>query len=159
MDRIMPLFAGLVVIGAALATIAIWAPRRLSLRITAVGMSALLAAVAYGGLVDLLGRPKPVALELTPIPPSEATVIAAQLREPEAIYIWLMFDGAVEPRAYVLPWDTQMARQLREGMEDAEAQGTSVRMRTAQRQNSDPEEPVFFVAPQQALPPKPRARG
>lgn len=123
-----------------------------------MAMSAVLATVAYGGLIDLLGRPKPVGLALKPIAPSEATVIAAQMQEPEAIYIWLMFEGQPEPRAYVLPWDMKTARELQQGMEEAEAQGTSVRMRSALEQNRDPTEPVFFVAPQQALPPKPRAR-
>ncbi len=154
----MPLFAALVVIGGLLASIAIWAPRSLRLRAAAVIALGLLAGASYGGLLDLLGRPKPAALVLTPFSPADATVVSAHLREPEAIYVWLLFDEQQVPRAYSMPWDLETARELTEGMQDAEARGTTVRMRAGMRRDRDPDEPLFYVAPQDALPPKMEAR-
>jgi hypothetical protein len=99
MDHIINLF------GAA-AAIAIHAPRALSLKLAALALAALLLPTAYGSMVDLLGRPKPVAMAWAEERVGEATVLAASLREGEAIYLWLQLDGAPAPRAYVRPWST-----------------------------------------------------
>ncbi len=40
---------------------------------------------------------------------AEATVIAASVREEEAIFLWLQIDGVDEPRAYTLPWSRRAA--------------------------------------------------
>ncbi len=157
MDHLVPLFVSFVLTSAALASLAAWSHRPSRLRAVAVGLSALLAVLTYASLVELLGRPKPGRLEWSPIAPSEATVLATRLREPDAIYLWLVFDGQLEPRAYVLPWDMQVARQLQQSMRQAAADGGSVRLREGLRQVFDPDEPMFFVAPQPTLPPKAQA--
>lgn len=147
-------FAVFVLAGAVLASISVWAPRRMRWKVGAVGLSAVLAVTAYASLVDLLGRPKPVEMEWASAMLPEATVVATELREPEAIYLWLRFDDQATPRAYALPWSLDTARQLQELMQKAEQRATSVRVRPDFARNVDTNEPLFYVAPQAALPPK-----
>ena len=147
-------FAVFVLAGAVLASISIWAPRRMRWKIAAVGLSAVLAVTAYASLVDLLGRPKPVEMEWASAMLPAATVVATELREPEAIYLWLRFDDQATPRAYALPWSLDTARQLQEMMQQAEQRGSSVRVRQNFATSIDTNEPLFYVAPQEALPRK-----
>ncbi len=84
----------------------------------------------------------------------EATVLGASMRENEAIYLWLQFDGGSEPRAYVLPWHMETAKQLHQAMQQADANGTAVRMRRPFESDHDPNEPMFYAEPQPALPSK-----
>ena len=85
MDTLMYLYTSAVVIAAALASIAVWAPRGLWLKLSALGLSGLMMATAYTGLVHLLGRPKPVNLEWMLAAVPDATVLGATMRENEAI--------------------------------------------------------------------------
>lgn len=154
MDSLMYLFAAVVLIATTLAGITVWAHRALSIKVSALVLAALLIATAYAGLIELLGRPKPTALEWTLDLVSEATVLAVSLRENEAIYLWLQFDAGSEPRAYVLPWRMDDAKQLHQAMRQAEANGTALRMRRPFEAGDDPNEPLFYAEPQPALPPK-----
>lgn len=147
-------FAVFVLAGAVLASISIWAPRRLRWKAGAVGLSAVLAVTAYASLVDLLGRPKPVEMEWASAMLPEATVVATELREPEAIYLWLRFEDQATPRAYALPWSLDTARQLQQMMQRAEQSGSSVRVRQDIAKNIDTNAPLFYISPQEALPPK-----
>ncbi len=161
-DRLLPSdptfwFGIFVVLGATLATVAIWAPRRIVWKIAAIGVTAVMAASAYASLTDLLGRPKPTNLEWAAVAMPEATVVGTRLQEPDAIYLWLQFDGQVAPRAYALPWSMNTARKLQRMMQEAEAQGTSVRTRSSFMTSLDTDEPLFYVRPQEALPAKPRS--
>ncbi len=85
---------------------------------------------------------------------ASGTVLGANMREGEAIYLWLQFDEAPEPRAYVLPWSLETAKQLQRATGRAEAQGTAVRMRRPFESEPDPNAPLFYAAPQPPLPPK-----
>ncbi len=147
-------FAVFVMVGAALASIAVWTPRRLRWKASAVALTAALSAAAYISLIDLLGRPKPVGMELASTVLSDATVVATELQEPDAIYLWLRLDDWATPRAYALPWSLDTARQLQEMMQAAEERGSAVRVKQDLAENLDPNEPLFYVAPQEALPPK-----
>ncbi len=147
-------FVAFLLAGAVLASISIWAPRRMRWKLSAVGLSAVLAITAYASLVDLLGRPKPVKMEWASAMLPEATVVATELREPEAIYLWLRFDDRATPRAYALPWSLDTARQLQQMMKRAEQSGSAVRVRQDFARSIDTNEPLFYVAPQEALPPK-----
>ena len=159
MPHLMYLFTAVVVIAAALAGIAVWAPRALWVKVSALVLAALLMAGAYGGLVDLLGRPKPATMEWVMGAAPEATVLGASLRENEAIYLWLQFDETPAPRAYVLPWSLETAKQLQKATQQAEAQGSAVRMRRPFESTPDPNEPLFYAEPQPPLPPKPPFAG
>lgn len=154
MDSLNLLYGTMVLVAAALAAIAIGTPRRLALRAGAVVLSGTLMAVGYASFAELLGRPKPASLEWASAATAEATVVASDMREGKAIYLWLLKDGAEAPRAYVLPWSMQAGRALHEATAEAEAQGTKVKMRMPLDAMEDESEPVFYVSPQPPLPAK-----
>ena len=154
MDHLMYLFTAVVLIAAALVGITVWAPRAVWIKVSALVLAAVLMATAYVGLVELLGRPKPVEFEWAMKRVPEATVLGVSMRENESIYLWLQFDGEPEPRAYALPWRMELAKQLDRAMRQAEANGTAVRMRGPFESAHDPNEPMFYAEPQPALPPK-----
>lgn len=154
MDHLMYLFAAVVLAAAALTSITVRARRELWAKVAALALAALLMATAYVSLVDLLGRPKPASMEWVKGAVPEATVLGASMREDEAIYLWLQFDGVQEPRAYVLPWSMETAKQLQRATREAEAQGAPVRMRRPFESTPDPNEPLFYPEPQPPLPPK-----
>ena len=124
------------------------------LRSGAIVLSALLMATAYAGFSELLGRPKPADLEWAARNAEEAVVLAAEMQEGEAIYLWLRVDDAAEPRAYVLPWSMEMAKQLHRAQGQAQQQGTQVRMRGPFIDADEGGERMFYAAPQEPLPPK-----
>ena len=109
MDRLLLLFIVAGALVALLANIAVWAPRKLRLKVTALITTALFLPTAYVTLSDLMSRPKPVAIEWLERTLPEATVLSAQLREDVAIYLWLAMEGVEEPRAYALPWSEPLA--------------------------------------------------
>ncbi len=63
MDILFFVFAGATGIAAALASIAIWAPRPARVRILAVTVTLLFIPVAYVELAELLSKPKPMSFE------------------------------------------------------------------------------------------------
>ena len=154
MDPLIYLYAAVVVTAAALAAVAVWAPRVLSLKLVALVLAGVLMLTAHVSLVELLGRPKPVTLEWVMEATGEATVLGASMRENEAIYLWLAFDGDSEPRAYVVPWRLQTAKELQKATQQAQAEGTTVRMRRPFESTSDDSEPLFYAEPQPELPTK-----
>jgi hypothetical protein len=154
MGTLIYLYAAVVLIAAALAWIAVRSAGYMSERLGAMALALAMITVGYVGLLELLGRPKPIELEWGRGSTEEAEVLASDLREGQAIYLWLRSDGEVEPLSYRLPWSLEQAKSLLEATRRAEASGTATRMR---RPFSDPledDEPLFYAAPQAALPPK-----
>jgi hypothetical protein len=84
----------------------------------------------------------------------EVAVISSLMREDEGIYLWLQIPEVTEPRSYKLPWSEEAAKQLHKAQQSAEANGTEVQMKKPFTKTLDTEEPVFYAAPQAALPPK-----
>ena len=125
--------------------------RAVVLAVVGIGITALV----YGGVLEMMSRPKTVRLEWRNL--AEATVLAASMREGEAIYVWLEIEGTNEPRAYALPWDMQAAQELQQAMSDAESNGTGVKVSQPFEPTLDTGEPKFYAMPQPALPPKPAA--
>ena len=154
MDNLIYLFALAIFLAAGLAAISIWAPRRLWVKATAVAITGLLSASAYASYADLLSKPKPVSLEWAQRHATEATVLAASLRENEAIFLWLEFEGVSGPRAYMLPWSQETAEQLQSAMREAEENGTGVQMQSPFESDRQPTDQVFYAAPQPAMPQK-----
>ena len=154
MDSLIYLYGAIVLVAAALAAIAIRSPRPLPQRAAAVVLAGALMATGYAGFAELLGRPKPATLEWAARNTSEATVLAADMREGEAIYLWLRLDETPEPRAYVLPWSLEAARQLHRAQGEAEESGTAVRMRSPFMDADDGGERMFYAEPQPPLPAK-----
>lgn len=112
-------FAGVAMIAAALASMAIWAPRRFAVRVSAVLTTALLLPVAYMQFAELLSRPKPMTFEWYEKDTDRADLISVSLHEGEAIYLWLRIEGSFEPRSYVVPWNVKLAEQLEDAVDDA----------------------------------------
>lgn len=148
-------FVVLVAAATGLALLAVRGPLSLGMRCSAIGLSAVVMAVGYAGLSELMSRPKPVNLEWARTSTQTAKVAASHLRENEAIYLWLILDGESEPRAYRLPWDLNMAKQLREAQRDAQRRQSEVRMKLPfKKRPTDESENVFHAPPRPAPPPK-----
>jgi hypothetical protein len=154
MSALPPLFAVVVLLAAALATLSVWSPRRLSVKIGAVALACGFMPAAYAAMIGLLSMPKPATLEWWLAKAPEATVLGSSLEEDKAIYLWLQLDGVAEPRAYVLPWSRQLAEELQQAAREAQEQQSAVRMRTPFEPSLDQREPRFYAPPQPALPPK-----
>ena len=154
MSLVFYLFALSLGLATVLASICIWSPRVVWLKVSALVIALLFLPVTYVSVVELLSRPKPIALEWQRPDFSEAKVLAADMREGESIYLWLRMPGIEEPRFYVLPWDQELAKQLHGARRDANAQGTAVHVRNLFRTNRDPQQPMFYAMPQPAQPPK-----
>lgn len=154
MSNLPFLFAVAILVAAGLATIAVWAPRALAMKVSAVACAAAFMPLSYAGFSDLLSRPKPVALEWWLAQADEATVIGSQMRENDSLYLWLQIAGSDEPRAYRLPWNQRLAEELQSALEEAARNGSSVQMRSPFEPTLDRREPMFYALPQPALPPK-----
>ncbi len=153
MSELSALFAVLGGLAFILANIAVWAPRRLRVRLGALITAAIFLPTAYLSLSEMLSRPKPVDIEWFRRAAAEATVLGAQMQEGKAIYVWLAIEGTDEPRAYSLPWSEQVARQLQGAQRSAKSDGSTVRMRLPFERSLDRRERIFYAAPQ---PPPPR---
>ncbi len=108
----------------------------------AVPIVVLMYLGLYAGIVDIMGRSKPIL-----IPDREMAVIGFYFDEGEAIHVWTLED---EPRAYRLPWSMEEAKKLRKAARDAEGQPGSLRMRRGVPEG----EAMFYAAPPEPLPPK-----
>ena len=154
MTELFVLFATSAALAALLAFIGIWSHRKLAAKVSALVATALFIPTVYLSYADLLSRPKPASLEWWHRDASEATVVGSQLREGEAIFLWLELPEAPEPRAYRLPWQQELAKQLYGAQREAESRGTEVKMRRPFDDNTDQLEPMFYAPPQPPLPPK-----
>jgi hypothetical protein len=154
MTELTYLFGVVAVLAGALSSITIWAPRRLAIKLLAVGGVTLFLPAVYAGFAQLLALPKPVGLEWWQANAQEATVLAASLREDEAIYLWLQLKDVPEPRAYSLPWHRDLAEQLQAAQREAEESQSQVQMRLPFEDSLDELEPKFYAMPQPQLPPK-----
>lgn len=154
MNELTWLFGGVALTAGLLASVAIWSPRRPAAKLGALGATAALLPAIYLGFVHLLSMPKPVAMEWWHARAAEATVLGTALREGEAIYVWLDLEEADEPRAYVLPWDRDLAEQLQTASREAQEKGGAVRMRLPFEPSLDQAAPRFYAMPQAAAPAK-----
>ncbi len=152
MRDLIPFFAALGLLAAVLAHIAIWSPRNLWVKVGALATTVAFLPVAYVSLSTMLSRPKPIELEWSRAPLAEAAVLGSRLEEGKAIYVWLGMEGVDEPRAYVLPWSKELAKQLYSAQRTAEQTGTKVLMRKPFENSLDEAEQQFYAAP---VPPPP----
>ncbi len=154
MTTLTLLFALSVLLTAGMASAVLWSRHRTSVKLGALASLLCLLPIGYAAYADLLSRPKPVALEWWHRNAEEATVLGQQLRENDGLFLWLQFSGDPEPRAYVLPWDRKMAEQLQSAWEEAQRNGTGVRMKLPFEATLDAREPKFYALPQPQLPSK-----
>ena len=135
------------ILAAALASIAIWSPRALPLKITSLVCATALLPLCYFSLNDILSRPKPVQLESVHKEVSQVNVLSSVMKEGEATYVWLQIPEIDEPRSYKLPWSDNTAKQLHKAQQEAEQTGTEVKMKKPFEKTVDSQEPVFYAAP------------
>ncbi len=154
MDAVTPAFIVGVILISLLASVAIWAPRRMWVRCWAVALSAVAFVCGYAALTDMLSRPKPMSLAWAESQVEAADVVGSTFIEGEAIYVWLRLPGSLEPRAYKLPWDQKQAQELQDAMNEAGQLGTGVEMRQPFDQNPEDEDPLFYAIPQPPMPEK-----
>ncbi len=154
MNPVLLWFGTAALIIGALASIAIWSPRDRKIKLGALACATALLPVCYFSLDDLLGRPKAIDLEAAIGYTEEAAVLSSVVEEDIAIYLWLKLEGIDEPRSFELPWNKQMAVDLHQAQQQAEAEGTKVKMRRPTEDSLDDQEPVFYAAAQPAPPPK-----
>lgn len=88
-------------------------------RVVAFGFPLVLVAIV-GTSTELTARPKPIEAEWRVVPKAE--LLAWTWIEGEAIYVWLLWPGNPEPRAYVLPWSQDTAEAL-QGATEKSAEG------------------------------------
>jgi len=139
---------------AVLASIAIWSPRLLALKVAALACATALLPIGYYGLNDILSRPKPVQLEAVHNDIDQVQVLSSIMKEDEAIYLWLQIPEVEEPRSYKLPWSDAVAKELHKAQQEAEQSGTEVKMKKPFEKTMDSEEPVFYATPPPAPPAK-----
>ncbi|WGF86237.1 hypothetical protein [Marinivivus vitaminiproducens] len=154
MTAVTGLFIVALGLAAMLSSISIWAPRRLSTKVAALGTACLFLPVAYLSFVNLLSKPKPVDLEWWQQHVEEVDVLGSQIREEEGIFLYIQMPDVSEPRSYVLPWNRDLAEQLQAAMREAEQNGGGLRMRLPFEPSLDDREPKFYALPQPMLPPK-----
>jgi hypothetical protein len=147
-------FAVVAVLAGLVASISIWAPRRLWIKLCALGATMLFIPAAYAAMVQLLSMPKPATYEWWHGKADEATVLGSSMQEGEGIYLWLQLPNVPEPRAYVLPWSRELAEQLQSAQREAEENRSGVQMRLPFEPSLDDREQKFYALPQPALPPK-----
>ncbi len=145
---------GALAVACVLTSISIWAPRKVAVRSAALAVAAIFVPLSYASFATLLSKPKPVSLEWIRASTEEANVLGATVREGEAIYVWLQMPDIPEPRAYMLPWSLELAKQLQDARREAEQQGTGLGMRLPFERSWDNQKPKFYPLPQPALPPK-----
>jgi hypothetical protein len=119
MDAIYYLFAAALIVFACQAAIAIWSPRAIWLRISAVVATAVFVPLAYVTLTVLLSRPKPIDFAWFERNAEKASVLGVSLDEGRAIYLWLHVEGHSMPGYYVLPWRQSQAEQLEDTLHAA----------------------------------------
>lgn len=158
MTELTYMFGALSVLAGLMTSISIWAPRRLWLKLSAVGTAAVFLPTAYASLLHLLSMPKPVELEWWHARAEQATVLGSSMQEGEGIYLWLQMRGVPEPRAYVLPWSRDLAEQLQAAQREAQEQESQVRMRLPFERSLEDREPKFYALPQARSPSKDRDR-
>jgi hypothetical protein len=126
MENLIYVFIAATSVAAALATLAIWAPRRTRVRVAALFVAALLIPISYVQFIEFLSQPKPQKYEWFERNVEEAEILGVSLKEGEAIYMWLRLDGALEPRYYVFPWNLKLAERLEEDVDNAIARNSKL---------------------------------
>lgn len=89
----------------------------------AAAVLALLALIPAGYLAttELLGRPKPASIAVLEAFMEYRKVIAYDVHEGEAIFLWFDMGGGEEPRVFAFPYDKRTVSELQDAAERAES--------------------------------------
>ena len=154
MNTLMYLFVAVVIVATGLVMLVIWSHHAVRAKVGALALGAALMGAGYVGFTELMGQPKPAQLEWLRSASSQGKLLASEIREGEAIYIWVRFDDNAEPVAYKVPWSQETAKRLHEASREGHERGTDVRLRWGGKDESDSTEMIFYAEPQPSLPPK-----
>lgn len=163
MSSVFWIFGALALLLAGLTWIAAGAGARYMVRVAAVAAFIVALGVALIGVLELMGRPKPMSQAWFEKSKGDARVLSIQLEPDEAIYFWLMFPGETEPRAYQLPWSRLTAEKIDDAMSRAGSRNEQVELAGPMSKWSlygDGELPIRIIAPpnprRKSLPNRPR---
>ena len=126
MDILIYVFSALALVGIALATLAIWAPRPTPVRFAALGIAVLFLPITYVQSLEMLSRPKPASYEWFERESVSAEVLSVSFDEGKQIFLWLRVAGQNEPRAYVIPWNLKLAEKLEDAVDDAVRRNSTI---------------------------------
>lgn len=107
----------------------------------------LMATVGYLAVIELQGRPRPIAFDM--FAAQEREVLAFRFIEGEAIFLWTSGEG--EPMSWRLPWNAEQARKLYSLTEEAKERGGNVMLRPGEDIDSPQ---MFYRSEIEPLPPK-----
>ncbi|MBT5494773.1 MAG: hypothetical protein HOK54_03435 [Alphaproteobacteria bacterium] len=128
-DPLTYIFIAIVLLAAILASLAAWAPRRAWVRVGALIVTLLIVPIAFFQVTEMLSRPKPANYEWLRRNVDKVTVLSASFDEQRAIYLWVRFEGDIQPRYYSLPWSNRLAENLQDTLEEAVQQNGNVVLR------------------------------
>ena len=157
MAELFFLFIVIVALTLTLTGLVINLPAHPGIKVFALALAAALVVNFYLSGSELLGRAKPARLALLERGADEVSVVSALNVEGKAIYLWLIFPGDTAPRAYSMPWSDEAAEALRKAQDEAEINGSTVRMRNPFLKRSTDKDEQFFAPPPPPMPPKPAA--
>ncbi len=119
-----------------LAAVAGWAavtsPGRLSRKIAALVALALLVPAGHGSISELLGRPKPASSAWLEDFTTYHTVIAWDIHEDKAIYLWFEMPDGKEPRVFAFAYDTATVSRLQKAGDKAKSLASKLLARLEQ---------------------------
>lgn len=119
-----------------LAAVAGWAAvssaGRLSRKIAALVALTLLVPAGYVSISELLGRPKPASSAWLEDFTTYHTVIAWDIHEDKAIYLWLEMPKGQEPRVFAFPYDTATVSRLQKAGDRAKSLASKLLARLEQ---------------------------
>ena len=97
---------------------------------------------------------KPASLEWVKGSTESTWVVASHQHKNQAIYLWLLFDGDTQPRAYRLPWNLEMAKQLQEAQLSASRDKSEIRVKHPLGRNRPTQELISHALARKSPPPK-----
>ena len=113
-----------------LAAVAGWAAvtsaGRLSRKVAALVALTLLVPAGSISMSELLGRPKPASRAWFEDLVTYHTVIAWNIHEDKAIYLWLEMPDGEEPRVFAFPYDTATVSRLQKAGERARSMASQL---------------------------------
>ena len=153
MNMLIPLYIGLVIVFVGFLLLAARTmSNRWRMGAAASGLS--LVVLAFFATTELLSLPKPTRLEILRQNVMDIEIIAARIIKDQGIYLLTQLPDETEPRYYVLPWDQDLADQIRKGMENNKRGLRMTRPFSWDRSWETRDPPKIYEPPPERLPPK-----
>jgi hypothetical protein len=115
-----------------LACMLAWSAATRSQRWMGIVVAVAIMVLAYPAINKVLSHPRLVSSEWWQKRDTQATLIAANVREGHGIDLWVMLPDSNRPRYYTMPWDDQshdFVKKLMKAMEQAKKDGTKVQLK------------------------------